>query len=117
MFPHSYAPSGLRISLYVASGLMSEEKCSQLAEWIEHLAVSGWNRWVLDLASVEHVDYRGLQRLEDTARRLERTGGAFCWCGLSGYLRDIARVAGAYDRPAYRNRRDAVLGLEAFAAA
>lgn len=112
MFPTSNQASGLRISLYVASGDFSEERCLQLAEWIEHLALSGWKSWVLDFSSVVHVNYRGLMRLSRTGRSLEHTGGFFRWCGMSPYLRDIAAVAGACDLPVYRNRLDAVRSLE-----
>ncbi len=112
MFPTSNQASGLRISLYVASGDFSEERCTQLAEWIEHLALSDWKSWVLDFSAVAHVNYRGLARLSRTARALEHTGGFFRWCGMSPYLRDIAAVAGACDRPVYRNRLEAVRGFE-----
>ena len=115
MFPTSSRASGLRISLYVASGALSREKCLKLAEYIEHLAVQGWDRWVLDLSSVTHMDYQGTRRLLRTAQLLDGLGGEFRWCGMSPYLQDIARVAGGHDRPMYRSRLDAVRGLAALA--
>lgn len=108
MFPNSSTAGGLRVTLYVASGHFAHERCARLAETIERLAFQGWNRWVLDFSSVRHMDYRGLTRLLRTAETLESAGGAFGWCGLSPYLKDIACVSGAHDRPCYRDRREAV---------
>ena len=42
MFPTSGKAGGLRISLFVARGQFSQERCFRVAEWIEHLALSGW---------------------------------------------------------------------------
>ena len=116
MFPTSGKAGGLRISLFVARGQFSQERCFRVAEWIEHLALSGWRHWVLDFTDAGHVDFRGFERLLRTARLLETTGGAFCWCGMSPYLRDISLVAGAHDRPVYPDSRAAVMGLEVVAA-
>ena len=108
-FSNTDVPDGSRATHYVASGDLSRERCARLAELIEHLALQGWTHWVLDFASVPHADFRGLERLHRTSSRLELTGGSVRWCGLSPYLRDIARVAGAHDRPVFRGRWEAVL--------
>jgi anti-anti-sigma regulatory factor len=108
MFPNPSTAGGLRVTLYVASGNFTHERCARLAETIERLAGQGWIRWVLDFSSVRHMDYRGLKRLLESATALELAGGAFGWCGLSAYMRDIACVSGAHDRPCYRNRREAM---------
>jgi anti-anti-sigma regulatory factor len=113
MFPSSNTSSGLRVTTFVASGHFSRRRCARLAETIEGLALQGWNRWVLDFGAVRHVDYRGLRRLLRAARVLEASGGAFTWCGLSPYLRDIARFSGGHDRPFFHGRHDALIGLVA----
>ncbi len=110
-FPATSTPGGTRTTHYVASGVLSLGRCARLAELIEHLALQGWRHWVLDFSSVPHADFRGLEILLGASRRLELSGGRVVWCGMSGYLRDIARVAGAHDRPVYRGRREAVRGL------
>jgi anti-anti-sigma regulatory factor len=109
--PTTSTSGGTRATQYVASGHLSMERCLKLAELIEHLALQGWTHWVLDFTSVPHADFRGLEHLHRTSGRLERTGGSVRWCGLSPYLRDIARVAGAHDRPVFRGRLEAARGL------
>jgi anti-anti-sigma regulatory factor len=112
MFPTSNQASGLRISLFEASGAFTYERCERLADTIEHLALSGWRSWVLDFSAAEHVNYRGLERLLGAANALEARGGCVRWCGMSAYLRDLARLAGAHDRPLYRNRIEAAADLK-----
>jgi anti-anti-sigma regulatory factor len=109
--PTTSTSGGTRATQYVASGDLSIERCLKLAELIEHLALQGWTHWVLDFTSVPHADFRGLEHLHRTSGRLERAGGSVRWCGLSPYLRDIARVAGAHDRPVFRGRLEAARGL------
>ncbi len=111
MYPTKDACSGLRISLYVASGEMTQERCHRLALMIEHLAQHGWQRWVLDFSAVTHVDFRGMEALGRVARGLERRAGRLLWCGLSPYLRSIARVAGEAGRPSFRGRPEAMQAL------
>ncbi|MBI5837398.1 MAG: STAS domain-containing protein [Candidatus Eisenbacteria bacterium] len=110
-FPTTSTPGGTRATHYVASGALTIAKCAQLAGLIEHLAVQGWTDWVLDFASVPHADFRGLELLLRASQRLEMSGGSAHWCGMSPYLADIARVAGAHDRPVRRGRREATRGL------
>jgi len=110
-FPSTDTSGGTRATHYQASGTLSRERCVRLAELIEHLALHGWTRWVLDFSAVPHADFRGLECLLRTSRRLELAGGCARWCGMSAYLRDIARVAGAHDRPVFRGRQEALRGL------
>ena len=110
-FSGTSTTGGTRATHFIACGRLSEERCRRLAEMIEHLALHGWTRWVLDFTSVPHADFRGLERLHRTCRGLELAGGSVRWCGLSPYLRDIARVAGAHDRPVFRGRQEAAAAL------
>lgn len=53
--------------------------------------------FVVDLAEVTHLDYRGVPPLLARVKRVREAGGDVKLCALSPYLEAILRVAGVHD--------------------
>jgi anti-anti-sigma regulatory factor len=70
----------------------------RLRQRFDDLARQGVRRLVLDLAELQHLDYRLAPALTETLERFEARSGAVIVCGLSPYLRDIFRLSGCEPR-------------------
>jgi anti-sigma B factor antagonist len=73
---------------------MGTMELAHLGEELFRLAHKGVRKVVVDLAKVEHVDYRGLKAMAARARLLRGAGGDLKLAGLSAYLATIFRAAG-----------------------
>ncbi len=86
--------SSLDVAVMRCEGEMGEFELSHLGEELFRLANRGCRKVVLNLAGVDHVDYRGLRPLAARARLLRAAGGDLKLAGLSPYLAAIFRAAG-----------------------
>jgi len=73
---------------------MGAMELAHLGEELFRLAHRGLRKVVVDLAKVEHVDYRGLKAVAARARLLRGAGGDLKLAGVSPYLAAIFRAAG-----------------------
>lgn len=78
------------------NGELGEKELTELGDEIVRLACADRHNVVLDLANVQHVDYRAVRPLSARARFLRSTGGDLKLCGLSSYLVAIFRAAGMW---------------------
>jgi anti-anti-sigma factor len=88
------AIAGMDVAVMRCEGEMGELELSHLGEELFRLANRGCRKVVLNLAGVDHVDYRGLRPLAARARLLRAAGGDLKLAGLSPYLAAIFRAAG-----------------------
>ncbi|HCF61198.1 MAG TPA: anti-anti-sigma factor [Myxococcales bacterium] len=82
------------VAIIRCEGEMGEYELAHIGEEIFRLGNKGYYKVVLDLAAVDHVDYRGLRPLASRARVLRSAGGDLKVSGLSNYLGAIFRAAG-----------------------
>lgn len=82
------------VAVVRCEGEMGSMELAHLGEELFRLAHRGCHKVVLDLAGVDHVDYRGLKPLASRARLLRGAGGDLKLVGLSSYLAAIFRAAG-----------------------
>lgn len=78
-------------------GEMGYMELAHIGEELFRLNHRGYQKVVLDLSHVDHLDYRGLAPLGARARLLRSAGGDLKLCGLSPYLAAIFRAAGLED--------------------
>ena len=82
------------VAVIRCEGEMGEFELAHIGEEVFRLGNKGYYKLVLDLAGVDHVDYRGLRPLASRARVLRNAGGDLKVAGLSNYLGAIFRAAG-----------------------
>ena len=87
-------PAGIDVAILRCEGEMGTMELAHLGEELFRLAHRGVRKVVVDLAKVEHVDYRGLKAMAARARLLRGAGGDLKLAGLSPYLATIFRAAG-----------------------
>jgi|GEM_PF-957480 Anti-anti-sigma regulatory factor (antagonist of anti-sigma factor) len=85
------------VAVIRCEGEMGDMELAHIGEELFRLNSYGYNRVVLDLSNVTHVDYRGLGHLSVQARDLRAGGGDVKLSGLSNYLAAILRAAGYED--------------------
>lgn len=88
------AVASIDVAVMRCEGEMGELELAHVSEELFRLAHRRYNRVILDLSAVDHVDYRGLQPLASRARLLRAAGGDLKLAGLSPYLSAIFRAAG-----------------------
>lgn len=109
-----------RVVTLALEGEIGERELAEVFELLFRTAARGSCKVVMDLAGVQHFDYRGVKPLLARAQLFRRAGGDIKLCGLSAYLHTIFRSAGAHDAfeyfPALPEARAAfgrpALGLE-----
>jgi anti-sigma B factor antagonist len=82
------------VAILRCEGEMGVMELTHLGEELFRLAHRSVRRVVVDLALVDHVDYRGLKALAARGRLLKTAGGGIKLAGLSPYLAAIFRAAG-----------------------
>ena len=85
------------VAVIRCEGEMSDMELAHIGEELFRLSHRGYQRVVLDLSRVDHLDYRGLGPLSARARLLRAAGGDLKLAGLSPYLAAIFRAAGLED--------------------
>ncbi|MBI5548205.1 MAG: STAS domain-containing protein [Deltaproteobacteria bacterium] len=104
--------SSLNVATLRCEGEMGTLELAHLGEELFRLAHRGCHRVIVDLSSVDHVDYRGLQALAARARLLKGAGGGLKLAGLTPYLAAIFRAAGVEEEFAmYRTAEEAKLSF------
>jgi anti-anti-sigma factor len=104
--------SALDVATIRCEGEMAAFELSHLGDELFRLAHRGCHKVVLDLAGVDHVDYRGLRPLAARARLLSGAGGGLKLAGLTPYLAAIFRAAGVEEEFAmYRSAEEARLAF------
>lgn len=88
------AATGHDVAVVRCEGEMGTMELAHLGEELFRLAHRGCHKVVLDLAGVDHVDYRGLKPLAARARLLRAAGGDLKLVGLTPYVSAIFRAAG-----------------------
>jgi anti-sigma B factor antagonist len=86
--------AGVDVAILRCEGEMGTMELAGLGEELFRLAHRGVRKVVVDLARVEHVDYRGLKAMAARARLLRGAGGDLKLAGLSLYVATIFRAAG-----------------------
>jgi len=108
----SAATATVDVAVLRCEGEMGQMELAHLGEELFRLAHRGVNRVVLDLAGVDHVDYRGLKAVAARARLLKSAGGGLKLSGLTPYLAAIFRAAGVEDEfEMYRTAEEAKLAF------
>jgi anti-anti-sigma factor len=106
------AVASLDVAVLRCVGEMGTMELAHLGEELFRLAHRGCHRIVIDLAGVDHVDYRGLKALAARARLLGGAGGGLKLAGLSPYLAAIFRAAGVEEEFAmYHSAEEAKLAF------
>ncbi len=106
------ATATVDVAVLRCEGEMGQMELSHLGEELFRLAHRGVNRVVVDLAGVDHVDYRGLKAVASRARLLRGAGGGIKLAGLSPYLAAIFRAAGVEEEfEMYRTAEEAKLAF------
>lgn len=85
------------VAVIRCEGEMGDMELAHIGEELFRLNSHGYNRVVLDLTNVSHIDYRGLGHLSVQTRGLRAGGGDLKLTGLSNYLAAILRAAGYED--------------------
>ncbi len=85
------------VAVIRCEGEMGDMELAHIGEELFRLSHRGYQKVVLDLSRVDHLDYRGLGPLSARARLLRSAGGDLKLCGLSPYLAAIFRAAGLED--------------------
>ncbi len=93
---HDASPD--RTARLALSGWLDPIAFARLRVRLDDLVRQGVRRLILDLAGLQHVDYRLVPALTEALERFEARSGAVAVCGLSPYLRDILRLAGCEPR-------------------
>ena len=113
----SAATATVNVAVLRCEGEMGQMELAHLGEELFRLAHRGVNRVVVDLAGVDHVDYRGLKAMASRARLLRGAGGGIKLAGLTPYLAAIFRAAGVEDEfEMYRTAEEAKLAFASLAA-
>lgn len=100
------------VAIVRCEGEMGEFEMAHIGEELFRLSHRGYQKVVLDLSAVEHVDYRGLSSLASRARLLRSAGGDLKLAGLSNYLAAIFRAAGMEEEfEMYRTSEEAKLAF------
>jgi len=100
------------VAIVRCEGEMGEFEMAHIGEELFRLSHRGYQKVVLDLSAVEHVDYRGLAPLASRARLLRSAGGDLKLAGLSNYLAAIFRAAGMEEEfEMYRTSEEAKLAF------
>jgi len=82
------------VAVLRCEGEMGAVELAHVGEELFRLAHRGCHKVVLDLAGIDHVDYRGLKPLAARARLLRSAGGDLKLAGLTPYIAAIFRAAG-----------------------
>lgn len=93
---HDRAPE--RVARCALAGWLDPIAFGRLRPRFDDLARRGVRRLILDLTSLQHVDYRLVPALADLVADFESRSGSVAVCGVSPYLRDIFRLSGADTR-------------------
>jgi anti-anti-sigma factor len=88
----------LRPSVLRPDGELGVAELRALAQHCFRCAQEGQFQLLLDLAFVDHIDYRGVGMLIAARQLLKRQGGDLLLCGANPYLQAILRVAGAHGK-------------------
>lgn len=95
-------------------GEMGQFELEHLCDEVFRLTNRGRVKLVLDLAGVDHLDYRGLGALAARARLLRKAGGDLKLAGLSAYTAALFRAAGVdEDFEMYATAEDAKVAYAA----
>ena len=87
-----------RIAVLELRGWVDEVAVQRLTAVLDELAQRGATQLLIDCGQLRHIDYRLVPGLIDALTRFESHAGAFVFCGLSRYLRDLFRLAGCEPR-------------------
>ena len=105
------------VAVLRCEGEMGQMELAHLGEELFRLGHRGVNRVVVDLAGVDHVDYRGLKAVAARARLLKQAGGGIRLAGLTPYLAAIFRAAGVEEEfEMYRTAEEAKLAVSSLPA-
>ncbi|HEY3447325.1 MAG TPA: STAS domain-containing protein [Myxococcales bacterium] len=108
----SAATATVDVAVLRCEGEMGQMELAHLGEELFRLAHRGINRVVIDLAGVDHVDYRGLKPVASRARLLRTAGGGIKLAGPTPYVAAIFRAAGVEDEfEMYRTAEEAKLAF------
>jgi hypothetical protein len=64
---------------------------------IDRYRTSGYLFSILDLGTVNHVNFLSLRRLSHSAWQQREAGGDLALSGMSGYLKNIFQIVGVYN--------------------
>jgi anti-sigma B factor antagonist len=108
----SVARAPLRVQTLFLEGELSLVELGALEEELFRLANRGRFQVVLEMASVSHLDYRGVRSLSSRAELFRRAGGDIKLAALSPYLQAIFRAAGAHQAfELYASAHDAAMAF------
>lgn len=85
------------IAVITPEGDINHAEMARVKNAITELVREAESRVVLDLSSVEHINYITLGVLVERAGRLRRCGGDLHLAGLSEYVRKILQFSGVED--------------------
>ncbi len=87
-----------RVVLLEVHGWLDRAAVARLGRTLDDLGARGIEQLLLDCTEVRHIDYRSVPDLVAALARFEAHAGAPVLCGLSGYLRNVIRLAGGEER-------------------
>ncbi len=73
----------------------------RICEVIDRYRSKGYTFSILDLGTVNHVNFLSLKRLSQAALRQRKAGGDLALSGMSGYLKNVFQVVGVYNNFQY----------------
>jgi len=88
-------PAGQNATKLEVNGMINLQGFFQIEEAILRVIKKNCFRVEMDMSQVKHMDYRGVEILLKRAERLRSYGGDLILSGLSPYLVNILRMAGA----------------------
>ncbi len=83
-----------RVATLSLNGEIGRDEWFELAELLKDLRNTGNVKVVIDLAEVDHCDFRGLKPLAEMADAFREAGGDLKLSGVSPYLFQIFKTTG-----------------------
>lgn len=68
----------------------------RICEVIDRYRSKGFTFSILDLGTINHVNFLGLKQLTQVAFRQREAGGSLALSGMSGYLKNVFQIVGVY---------------------
>ena len=76
---------------------IDQKEMGKICDVIDQYRTKGYNFSILDLGTINHVNFLSLKQLSQVAVRQRKAGGDLSLSGMSGYLKNVFQIVGVYN--------------------